>query len=147
MTDAKYRDMVIDHDKHIDSLTTSVAVLADNVSETNKKLDNMLVIINKQNILTERLTNLDSNFRESFKRVHNKIDEIELIQKDSISASVVKWFIGLSLSYAVAFGTYVAKDLNALHIIAESNIQMQNQINKNIEVQIKHLITLEERKQ
>ena len=88
MTDENYKDMVIQHDKHIDSLATSIESLAKGVSSTNRKLDDMIDVISKQNILFEKFTNLEENLKESFGRVHKRIEIIEATQnsKDGCQA-------------------------------------------------------------
>lgn len=116
MKEEDYRDMVIDHDKHLDSLTQSVNVLADNVKNTNNKLDNMIDIIQTQNILTDRLSNLSHNFKDSFEKVHAAIDEIEDIQRTFISSTIVKWFAAILIAYTVSFGTYVVSEIHRLDI-------------------------------
>lgn len=79
MTDEQYKDMVIGHDKHIDSLTSSISILADSVGSTNSKLDNVIDVITQQNVLVERMNNMDHNVVESFNRAWVRIDKLEKI--------------------------------------------------------------------
>jgi len=72
--------MVIQHDKHIDSLIVSIESLAKSVLSTNRKLDDMIDVIGKQNLLFEKFTNLEDNLRDSFSRVHKRIGDIENTQ-------------------------------------------------------------------
>ena len=90
MVDQDIKDMVILHDKHIDSLATSIETLAAGVLETNHKIESMLEIMAKQNILIERMNNLDGNLRESFSRVHKRLDKLETIQSSSDGCTALK---------------------------------------------------------
>lgn len=77
MNDDSYKDMVLQHDKHIDSLASSIGTLADNVGSTNKKLDDVIDIINHQNVLVERMNNIDTNVKEFAVRIGTRLDSIE----------------------------------------------------------------------
>ena len=77
MTDDKYKDMVISHDKDIETLAGSIEHLALNVGETNHKLDNVIDVITQQNVLVERINNLDTNVAESFKRAWKRLEILE----------------------------------------------------------------------
>ena len=77
MTEEDYKDMVIQHDKHIDSLTSSIGNLATSVGATNTKLDAAIDVITHQNVLVERMNNLDSNVAESFKRAWGRLEKLE----------------------------------------------------------------------
>ena len=83
MTDNEYRDMVIRHDKHIDKLAISVEHIATAVGSTNRKLEDIIDVISKQNILMEKFSNLETNLKESFSRVHEKIRILETTQNGS----------------------------------------------------------------
>ena len=89
MNDEEYRGMVLQHDKHLDTLTSSITVLADNVGTTNRKLDDVIDVINTQNVIVERMNNLDINLKESFSRVHEKVHTIEHAQNTE-GCSVLK---------------------------------------------------------
>ena len=77
MSDDEYRDLVIKHDKHIDKVADSVEHLAKAVGSTNRKLDDVIEVINKQNVLMERVSNMEINLKESFSRVHARLDLLE----------------------------------------------------------------------
>jgi len=88
MTDTMYKEMTIAHDKHIDSLAVSIEVLADNVEqsntilndsikETNSKLDTVIEVMSKQNVLAERLDNMDLNIKEFSQRVNKRFNILE----------------------------------------------------------------------
>ena len=82
MTDDAYRDMVLSHDKHLDTLANSIESLASGVGSTNRKLEDIIDVISTQNVLIEKFTNLEINIKESFDRVHDKIRVIEARQND-----------------------------------------------------------------
>lgn len=69
--------MVISHDKDIETLAGSIEHLALNVGETNHKLDNVIDVITQQNVLVERINNLDTNVAESFKRAWKRLESLE----------------------------------------------------------------------
>lgn len=77
MTNEAIRDMVISHDKHIDSLSESIRSLIATQKEGNAKIDRLVEEISKQNVLIERVNNMDRELTESFKRVHTRLDKIE----------------------------------------------------------------------
>ena len=77
MTHDDVVDLVISHDKNIDLMAQSINNLATAVGATSSKLNDLLDVISTQNILLERFNNMDSNIRDSFNRVHEKISNIE----------------------------------------------------------------------
>jgi len=77
MTDEHYKEMILTHDKHIDRMSSSIETLAGSMGETNKKLDGIIDVISTQNVLIERFNNLEENLKESFGRVHGKIQVLE----------------------------------------------------------------------
>jgi len=80
MTDQEYKGLVLQHDKHIDRLADSIEHIAGAVGSTNRKLEDIIDVISKQNILMERFSNLETNLKESFSRVHEKIRDLEVVQ-------------------------------------------------------------------
>ena len=77
MSDEEYRNMVIQHDKHIDKLALSIEHIAGAVGSTNRKLEDIIDVISKQNLLMEKFSNLETNLKEGFHRVHEEIRDIE----------------------------------------------------------------------
>ena len=71
------RDMVISHDKVLDSLSESIRTLATTASNTNVKLDKVVDKLSEQNVLIERMNNMDKDLNESFNRVYGRLDKIE----------------------------------------------------------------------
>jgi len=85
MDDKDYRDMVLRHDKHLDKLVTTIELFA---ASTDKKLDDLISVINTQNVMSERQDNQEKNLieystrmdailKESFDRVHNEIKRVK----------------------------------------------------------------------
>jgi len=83
MSDDEYRDLVLQHDKHIDKLATSIEHIAGAVGTTNRKIEDVLSVISQQNVLMEKFTNMETNLKESFNRVHGKIRNIEVKQNET----------------------------------------------------------------
>jgi len=80
-------ELVTKHDKHIDSMAQSIEHLAGAVGTTNKKLEDVIEVMGKQNVLMEKFANLEDNLKESFGRVHEKIEKIEIVHSgDGCSA-------------------------------------------------------------
>jgi len=77
MNDQDIRDLVIKHDAHIDTLATSIEQLANGVGATNKKLEDVIDVITQQNILFERVNNMDKDIAESFTRAKDRIKVVE----------------------------------------------------------------------
>ena len=80
MNDEKFKDMVIEHDKHIDGMAQSIEHLVSAVGSTNRKLEDVISVIGRQNVLMEKFSNLEVNLKESFSRIHSKITDIESVQ-------------------------------------------------------------------
>jgi len=80
MTDEEYKGLVLQHDKHIDRLADSIEHIAGAMGSTNRKLEDIIDVISKQNILMEKFSNLESNLKESFGRVQEKIRNLEVVQ-------------------------------------------------------------------
>lgn len=77
MNDAQVRDMVISHDKVLDSLSDNIRALTGVTSTTNTKLDKVVDELAKQNVLMERVNNMDRELTGSFDRVNHRLDKIE----------------------------------------------------------------------
>jgi len=143
MSDEDYKDMVIEHDKHLESLATSIESLAGGVGATNRKLEDIIDVISTQNVLIEKFTNLETNLKESFNRVHNKIRVVEDKQnsngcpvlnieaekirvankrigdleeevKKIISPMLIKSIATLLIIQSILFGTYLVQSIHSL---------------------------------
>lgn len=81
MSDEDYKDMILQHDKHIEKLAIGIEHIAGAVDSTNKKLESIIDVISKQNILMEKFSNLETNSKEAFNRIRSEIQEIEHTHK------------------------------------------------------------------
>lgn len=77
MKDEDLKDLVVEHDKHIDLMAQSIENLAGVVGAIVSKLDNVIDVITQQNVLMERFNNLEGNLKESFDRIHTKVRKLE----------------------------------------------------------------------
>ena len=67
-TDEQIKEKVIKHEYQFESLTKSLSKIVSELHEITTAMRSVAVI-------TEQITNMDNNLKESFIRVHNKIDE------------------------------------------------------------------------
>ena len=82
MTDENYKDMVIEHDKHLDVLSGSISNLSTSMESSNQKLDTVIDALTHQNVIIERMNNMDVNISESFNRAWKRLDKLEDIDKN-----------------------------------------------------------------
>jgi len=71
LTDDEIREKVIKHDYEFRSLATSLKSIVDELHAITSSMKNVAV-------LTEQISNMDNNLKESFTRVHKKIEENEV---------------------------------------------------------------------
>jgi len=90
MTDDTMKDLVTKHDLTITQLVQSVEHLVTAQTETNKRLEEISGFLAKQAVFTSRLETMDKELRDSFKRVHKRVDEIENLQKTDTGCNSVK---------------------------------------------------------
>lgn len=76
----EFKDLILDHDRQIGTLANHMEVLVDNIGMTNRKLDDVVEVITTQTVLIERFNNLDKDLKESFDRVHRKVEIISDVQ-------------------------------------------------------------------
>ena len=77
MQDVEIRDLVLKHEHSIETLATSISRMADSSTITNRKLDDVLEVIAKQNVLAEKMANIDVQTREGFDRLYTKHREYD----------------------------------------------------------------------
>lgn len=82
MTNEAITEMIIGHDKTIDRLATITEQSIKNVESLTKKLDDVIAVITRQNILAEQVTYLETNCRESFDRHNNRLSTVEDTQNN-----------------------------------------------------------------
>lgn len=68
---------VLEHRFAIEAMTKSIKELADTTKDTNKKITEIAKSLNKQEVILEKLANLEINSKDSINRVHKRIYELE----------------------------------------------------------------------
>lgn len=138
-------DLLLVHDKHIEVMSQSIEHLAEAVGNTNKKMDNIIDVMSSQNVILEKVNNMDTNLKESFNRVHDKIRVIENaqnadgcttlrvqsehitnndreikalkdLQKNAVPQWLIKVLLGVLIVNAVSFGTYVVSSIQGIKV-------------------------------
>ena len=119
MSEEDLKELVLKHEHSFSALAKSNEHLTAELSKTNDKLEKVASAINTQNILAEKIKNLDENLQESFGRVHKRSDNLEIQCNHNTetlaslpSPATVRWVIGGLIVYSIAFGAYV---VNSLH--------------------------------
>ena len=77
MTEDELIEKVIDHDKVVDKLTTSVDSLVIVQKDTNSKLDKLIENSSMVALLNQKVDTMDTELNASFKRVHRRADKQE----------------------------------------------------------------------
>jgi len=71
------KEKLIEHDYAIKQIATSMHDIAENAKESNSKLGVIAESMTKQEVILEKLANLETNSKESINRVHKRIDLVE----------------------------------------------------------------------
>ena len=74
---------VAEHSIQIDMLGKAMEDLAIATTHTNEKLDKVADALSVTSIIMEKLSNLDENIKDSFKRRDDRLDGLEKVQADS----------------------------------------------------------------
>jgi len=90
MTDEATKALVLKHDTDIDNLVESVKDLIKSNVETNHRLEEISKYLAKQAVFDTKLDNMDRELTESFKRVHNRIDELDGVQNSTTGCTSVQ---------------------------------------------------------
>jgi len=97
MTDGALKELVLKHDGALESLASSIEHLAKaqemtsiDVRDTIKKLEEISIYLTKQSALEQKVSTMDKELLESFKRVYKRIDDIDLIQRDNSGCNSVR---------------------------------------------------------
>ena len=70
-------EKVMEHDFAIKDIAKSIHDLSDSSKEANKKLGQIAESMGKQELILEKLANLEINSKDSINRVHEKINKVE----------------------------------------------------------------------
>ena len=128
MTEDAIVAKITEHDIHLDKLSVAIEHLATTaadtntqIGKTNDKIDKMVEVISAQNVIKERLNNLEDNLKESFKRVHGRadsmtkeIDKIDAIIESVPTPATIRWGIGILVAYTMASASYVVTHIHGL---------------------------------
>jgi len=133
MKDEDVKDLVITHDKHIEVMSQSIEHLADAVGTTNRKMEDIIEVLSNQHVQAERLSNMDENLKESFERVHTKIEDLETVQKAAVPPYFIKWALVILITYAVTFGTYFVQSIHTLDTRSETHMSVSEVRDKNVD--------------
>ena len=78
------REKVLKHEFTIGEMAKSIQVLAETTKDSNIKLGEIAKSMSKQELILEKLTNLEGNTKDSINRIHKRIDGFEQQMKDII---------------------------------------------------------------
>lgn len=78
------REKVLKHEFTISEMAKSIQVLAETTKDSNIKLGEIAKSMSKQEMILEKLTNLEGNTKDSINRIHKRIDGFEQQMKDII---------------------------------------------------------------
>ena len=68
---------ILEHDYALKSLSSSIKDLVGVTKDNNGKLDDIVKSIGKQELILEKLANIEANSKSSINRVHNRINMVE----------------------------------------------------------------------
>lgn len=83
MTDDDIRNLLAKHDTTLDHLMVTQ-------TETNKRLEEITKFLTKQVVFTNKLENMDRDVAETFKRVHDDINNLYKIQNSTDGCNSVR---------------------------------------------------------
>lgn len=69
--------MVIEHDSSIRRISDAITSIAENSKETNIKLEVLALSMSKQELILEKISNIDDKFENRNKAIHKRIDSNE----------------------------------------------------------------------
>ena len=75
-------EKVIEHDYAINAMVKSIQELSDTTKDSNVKLGDIAKSMGKQELILEKLANLEGNTKDSMNRVHKRIDKAEQLSGD-----------------------------------------------------------------
>ena len=126
MTDETIAVKFTEHDKHLDALSDAVKTLATTTSKTNDKLDSVVNVMSKQNVLIEKMSSLGrsldtvrdiSRATEAVVNRYPDVDDMKLAVKVTEglpSTNTIRWGVGILLAYLAASGNYIVGHLHTL---------------------------------
>jgi len=76
------KEKVIEHDYAINAMVKSIQELSETTKDSNVKLGDIARSMGKQELILEKLANLEGNTKDSMNRVHKRIDKAEQLSED-----------------------------------------------------------------
>ena len=135
---------ISEHDKHLDSLT-------DTISKTNDKLDSLVIVMSKQNVLIEKMSSLGKSLdtirdvARATEAVVNKYPDIEAIKEslkitESLPSTVtLRWAIGILLTYLAVSGNYIIGHIHVLESELATSKKVDELVTSDFSVRISKL--------
>jgi len=80
MTEEKMVEVIIEHDQALKTVAKAIDTLAEEAKQSNMKLDSIVVSMSKQELILEKITNIENRTKDSFNRVHARIKDIKQVQ-------------------------------------------------------------------
>ena len=80
MTEDKMIETIIEHDQALKSVAKSITALTEETKASNQKLDSIVVSMSKQELILEKISSIEARTKDSFSRVHARIDEVSKTQ-------------------------------------------------------------------
>jgi len=65
------------HDLAIEAIKENISEIKETLKDNSEKLGQLTELMARQEIMFEKLTTVDSNFKESISRIHKRIDKVE----------------------------------------------------------------------
>jgi len=77
------KEKIIQHDFAIEAMVKSIQELSETTKDSNIKLGDIAKSMGKQEVILEKLANLEGNTKDSINRVHKRIDDLEEYIKEA----------------------------------------------------------------
>jgi len=80
MTEEKMVETIYEHDQAIKSVAKAIDTLTEEAKTSNVKLDSIVTSMGKQELILEKITNIETRTKDSFNRVYSKIEDVRDVQ-------------------------------------------------------------------
>jgi chromosome segregation ATPase len=71
------KEKIVEHEYAINAMVKSIQELSDTTKDSNIKLGDIAKSMTKQELILEKLANLEGNIKDAMNRVHKRIDQVE----------------------------------------------------------------------
>ena len=153
MTDEVIASKFTEHDRHLDTLSNAVTSLANTTAKTNDKLDNVVDVMSKQNVLIEKMSSLGRSLDtlrdtvRSTESVVNKYpDAIDIKESIKITdglptTNTLRWAVGILLTYLAVSGNYVIGHIHTLESELATHEKVDDLVSTDFAVRISKIET------